>query len=130
MYQQGGRPELAQQESEEIEIIQSFMPKQLSEDEVKSVVAAIIQESAPDRQGHGQGDGGAESEIRRPDGHGQGRRDGEGAAGVNKRLSMSPSITPRFHDCTFKIRIPICRRKLDARVERGHGEDGDTRSSS
>jgi uncharacterized protein len=44
MYQQGGRPELAQQESTEIDIIQSFMPKQLSEAEVKSVVAAIIQE--------------------------------------------------------------------------------------
>ena len=29
MYEQGGRPELAQQEREEIEIIQSFMPKQL-----------------------------------------------------------------------------------------------------
>jgi uncharacterized protein YqeY len=45
MYQQGGRPELAAQESTEIEIIQSFMPKQLSEAEVKSVVAAIIQET-------------------------------------------------------------------------------------
>ena len=45
MYQQGRRPELAQQESTEIEIIQSFMPTQLSEAEVKSVVAAIIQET-------------------------------------------------------------------------------------
>ncbi len=45
MYQQGGRPELAQQESTEIEIIQSFMPKQLSDAEVKSVVAALIQET-------------------------------------------------------------------------------------
>jgi len=45
MYQQGGRPELAKQESDEIDIIQSFMPKQLSEAEVKSVVAALIQET-------------------------------------------------------------------------------------
>jgi uncharacterized protein YqeY len=45
MYEQGGRPELAQQERSEIDIIQSFMPKQLSDAEVKSVIAAIIQET-------------------------------------------------------------------------------------
>ncbi len=45
MYEQGGRPELAQQERTEIEIIQSYMPKQLSEAEVKSIVAAVIQET-------------------------------------------------------------------------------------
>jgi uncharacterized protein YqeY len=45
MYEQGGRPELAQQERAEIDIIQSFMPKQLSEAEVKSIVAAVIQET-------------------------------------------------------------------------------------
>ena len=42
VYEQGGRPELAQQERDEIEIIQSYMPKQLSEDEAKAAVAAII----------------------------------------------------------------------------------------
>lgn len=42
MYEQGGRPELAQQEREEIEIIQSYMPKQLSDDEAKAAVVAII----------------------------------------------------------------------------------------
>jgi len=45
IYQQGGRPELAKQESDEIDIIQSFMPKQLADTEVKSVIAAIIQET-------------------------------------------------------------------------------------
>ncbi|MBL8894624.1 MAG: GatB/YqeY domain-containing protein [Rhizobiales bacterium] len=45
IYQQGGRPELAKQESDEIDIIQSFMPKQLSEAEVRSVIAAIIKET-------------------------------------------------------------------------------------
>lgn len=45
IYQQGGRPELAKQESDEIDIIQSFMPKQLSEAEVTSVIAAIIKET-------------------------------------------------------------------------------------
>jgi len=42
IYEQGGRPELAAAEREEIAIIQSYMPKQLSEDEANSAVAAAI----------------------------------------------------------------------------------------
>jgi uncharacterized protein YqeY len=42
VYEQGGRPELAQQERDEITIIQSFMPKQLSDEEVKDAVAAAV----------------------------------------------------------------------------------------
>ena len=42
VYEQGGRPELAQQEREEIAIIQSYMPKQMSEDEARAAVAAVI----------------------------------------------------------------------------------------
>jgi uncharacterized protein YqeY len=41
-YEQGGRPELAQSEKDEIAVIQSFMPKQLSEDEAKAAVALVI----------------------------------------------------------------------------------------
>ena len=41
-YEQGGRPELAAAEREEIAIIQSYMPKQLSDDDAKAAVAAII----------------------------------------------------------------------------------------
>jgi hypothetical protein len=44
VYEQGGRPELAQAEREEIDIIQSFMPKQLSDDETREAVAAVIKE--------------------------------------------------------------------------------------
>jgi uncharacterized protein YqeY len=44
VYDQGGRPELAQAEREEIDIIQSFMPRQLSEDDAKAAVAALIKE--------------------------------------------------------------------------------------
>ena len=43
VYLQGGRPELAQNEKDEIEVIQAFMPKQLSEDEAKAAVAVVIQ---------------------------------------------------------------------------------------
>jgi uncharacterized protein YqeY len=42
IYEQGGRPELAQAEREEIEIIQSFMPKQLSEEEARAAVSEAI----------------------------------------------------------------------------------------
>lgn len=42
MYNQGGRPELADRETAEIKIIESFMPKQLSDDEIKAVVESAI----------------------------------------------------------------------------------------
>ncbi len=41
-FDQGGRPEMAQSERGEIAVIQSFMPKQLSEVEAKAVVSGII----------------------------------------------------------------------------------------
>jgi uncharacterized protein len=41
-YDQGNRPELAQQEREEMAIIQSYMPKQLSDDETKAAIQAIV----------------------------------------------------------------------------------------
>ena len=40
IYDKNGRPELAQQEREEIAIIQEFLPRQMSEDEVKAAIAA------------------------------------------------------------------------------------------
>lgn len=42
VYEQGGRPELAEKEREEIAVIQSYMPKQMSEDEARAAVAAVI----------------------------------------------------------------------------------------
>lgn len=42
LYAQGGRADLVQQEEEEIVIISSFLPKQMSEDEVKVAVQAAI----------------------------------------------------------------------------------------
>ena len=44
IYQQQNRTDLAQKELEEIEIIEKFLPKQLSADELRSEVAAIISE--------------------------------------------------------------------------------------
>lgn len=42
VYEQGGRPELAQQERDEIDVIQGYMPKQMTEDEAKASVAGVI----------------------------------------------------------------------------------------
>lgn len=44
LYEQGGRLELAQQEQEEIAIIERFLPRQLSEAEMEAAVSAIIAE--------------------------------------------------------------------------------------
>ena len=42
LYEKGNRPELAQQESEEIAIIETFMPKKLAAAEVEKIIAATV----------------------------------------------------------------------------------------
>src|SRR6185369_958566 len=44
IYQQQNRTDLAQKEQEEIEVIEKFLPKQLSADELKAEVTAIVTE--------------------------------------------------------------------------------------
>ena len=45
MYEQGNRPELAQAEKEEADVIASFLPKQMDEAETKAAIAAAITET-------------------------------------------------------------------------------------
>ncbi len=45
IYEENSRPELAAKERAEITVIQDFMPKQLSESEVRANVSAIIAET-------------------------------------------------------------------------------------
>jgi uncharacterized protein YqeY len=45
MYKKGGRPELADREASEIEIIQCFLPEQMPELEVNAAIKALIRES-------------------------------------------------------------------------------------
>jgi uncharacterized protein YqeY len=45
LYQQGNRPELAQKEQDEIDVIQSYMPQQMGEAEVAAAVKAAIAET-------------------------------------------------------------------------------------
>ena len=45
MYEQGGRQELADVEKSELAVIESFLPAQMSDDEVKAAIVAIIAET-------------------------------------------------------------------------------------
>lgn len=45
IFQQQGRTDLAEKEKEEMDVIEKFLPKQLSEEEIRSAVQAIIQET-------------------------------------------------------------------------------------
>jgi uncharacterized protein YqeY len=45
IYQEAGRAELALQEREEIEVIKSFMPEQLSEEKVRELCQSVISET-------------------------------------------------------------------------------------
>jgi uncharacterized protein YqeY len=45
LYDKGGRAELAAQEREEIVVISAYLPKQMSEDEVKAAISAAIAET-------------------------------------------------------------------------------------
>ena len=44
LYERGGRPELAQNEREEIAIIAAYLPKQMSETEAQTAIAAVIKD--------------------------------------------------------------------------------------
>ena len=45
LYRQGNRPELATQEEEEIAVIESFLPRQMSDDEIVAAAKAAIAET-------------------------------------------------------------------------------------
>jgi uncharacterized protein YqeY len=45
MYEKGGRAELAAAEQAEIEVIERFLPAQMSEDEARAAIAALVAET-------------------------------------------------------------------------------------
>ena len=45
LYDKGGRAELAAQEREEIAVISAYLPKQMSDDDVKAAIAATVTET-------------------------------------------------------------------------------------
>src|SRR5690606_10290109 len=44
LYEQGGRLELAEQEQEEIAVIEGFLPRQLDAEQVKAAIDEVIRE--------------------------------------------------------------------------------------
>jgi len=44
VYEDGGRPELAEQEAQEISIIESFLPEQLSDAEIETACTSVMDE--------------------------------------------------------------------------------------
>jgi uncharacterized protein YqeY len=44
LYEQGGRLELAEQEQQEIDIIQEYLPRQMDEKEIEAAVGAVMEE--------------------------------------------------------------------------------------
>jgi uncharacterized protein len=44
LYEQGNRPDLALKESEEIAVIESYLPRQFDQSEVEAVAASLIAE--------------------------------------------------------------------------------------
>jgi len=45
LYEQGGRQELAEAETAEIEVIEGFLPRQMSEEEARAAIDAIVVET-------------------------------------------------------------------------------------
>ena len=48
LYEQGGRQELADAEKAEVEVIEGFLPRQMTEDEAKAAIDAIVAETGAD----------------------------------------------------------------------------------
>ena len=92
LYEKGNRADLADKEKAEIAVIERFLPKQMDE----AAVAGRRRRGhrrrrRQDGQGHGRRDGGAEGQVRRPDGLRQGLGRGEEDAGGIGRGPCSAS---------------------------------------
>lgn len=80
IYEKQGREDLASKEKEEIEVIEKFLPKQMGEAELKTVIAKIIQETgASSPSDMGKVMGAANKQL-------GGKADGKTIAGIVKEL--------------------------------------------
>ena len=80
IYEKQGREDLASKEREEIEVIEKFLPKQLSEEELKDIISGIILETgASSPSDMGKVMGAANKQL-------AGKADGKMIAGMVKQL--------------------------------------------
>jgi uncharacterized protein YqeY len=64
-YEKGGRPELADKEKAELDILENYLPAQAGEDKIREVVKSKMQElNIADKSGFGKLMGAAMAEIR------------------------------------------------------------------
>lgn len=80
IFEKQNRPDLAEKEKEEIAIIEKFLPQQMSEEELKTAIAAIIAETgASSAADMGKVMGAANKQL-------AGKADGKTISGVVKQL--------------------------------------------
>ena len=80
IFQQQNRADLAKKESEEIEVIEKFLPKQLSAEELKEIITKIIAETgASSAADMGKVMGAATKQL-------AGKADGKAISGIVKEL--------------------------------------------
>ena len=80
IYEKQGREDLASKEKEEIEVIEKFLPKQMDEAELKTVIAKIIEETgASSPADMGKVMGAANKQL-------GGKADGKTISGIVKEL--------------------------------------------
>ena len=93
LYDKGGRAELAAQEREEIAIISAYLPKQMSEDEVKAAIAAAIAETgAAGMKDMGKVIGVLKAKYAGQMDFAQGQRHGEGGAVLGRSLPRAGRV--------------------------------------
>ena len=92
-FREGGRDELATAEEAEAEIIGAYLPAELSDDELDSIVAAAIAETgAVEMKQMGVGDEGRDGEGRRPRRRLARERQGQGGAGMRRQIELSNEV--------------------------------------
>ena len=80
-YRDGGRVDAAESEEREAEIISSYMPEQISDEDLRAIVGDAVAESgASSPAGDGQGDVGCDAAGEGSRGREAGKRGGEGDA--------------------------------------------------
>ena len=87
IYVQQGRQDLADDELAQVKVLETYLPKRMSAEELEAALKEIIAEVGHQRQGHGQGDGCSQQETcrtcRRPRHLSQSKR----VAGIKKYTS-------------------------------------------
>jgi len=63
-YEQGNRPELAKIEKEELEVIESYLPEQMSEEQVKEIIQKVVADNIFTKADFGKAMGSAMGELK------------------------------------------------------------------